>query len=128
VASRISRILTAIDASPTTTKLGAPTTDWLHALAPAVKLAPLRALMQGANNWVRRFALCCMAGWLCGRERFAKLCSLGQTQAGLVSTAVRLILFSPLTHTSLPSPLNLNSSAVGQSSDWAADGAGRPGA
>jgi len=56
VAARISRILAAVESSPMPTKLAPPTTDWLLALAPAASLAPLRLLLQNANNWVR---------WLC---------------------------------------------------------------
>lgn len=54
VAARVARIVAALEAQPTTTKLGAPTTEWLAALAPAVKLAPLRLLLQNADNWVRQ--------------------------------------------------------------------------
>ena len=53
-----------MDAYPTPTKLGAPVTDWLQALAPAVKLAPLRMLLQNANNWVGEGG-----GWGGGRRR-----------------------------------------------------------
>jgi hypothetical protein len=53
VASRISRILAALDANPTATKLAPPTTHWLRALAPAVKWAPLRLVLANADNWVR---------------------------------------------------------------------------
>lgn len=54
VAARLARILACLEAQPATTKLAPPTTDWLVALASAVQLAPLRALLQNANNRVRR--------------------------------------------------------------------------
>lgn len=53
VASRISRILAALDANPTATTLAPPTTDWLKALAPGVSWAALRVAMQSSSNWVR---------------------------------------------------------------------------
>lgn len=52
VASRISRILAALDAYPSPTRLDEPTTSFLRALAPAAKLAPLRIALNSANNWV----------------------------------------------------------------------------
>ncbi|KAL4858195.1 N-fatty-acyl-amino acid synthase/hydrolase [Chlorella vulgaris] len=52
VASRISRILAALDANPTATTLAPPTTDWLKALAPGVSWAALRVAMQSSSNWI----------------------------------------------------------------------------
>ena len=60
VAARVARVLSALDASPAPTRLGPPTTDWLRALAPSVALAPLRAAMQNADNWVSEE--CCGSG------------------------------------------------------------------
>lgn len=52
VAARMARILACLEAQPATTRLAPPTTDWLLALAPAVEFAPLRLLLQNANNRV----------------------------------------------------------------------------
>lgn len=52
VAARMARILAAVDASPPTTRLGPPTTDFLKGLAPAVGLAPARLALRHADNWV----------------------------------------------------------------------------
>ncbi|KAL4436962.1 hypothetical protein ABPG75_004101 [Micractinium tetrahymenae] len=52
VAARIARILATLDASPPTTRLGEPTTDFLKGLAPAVALAPARLALRHADNWV----------------------------------------------------------------------------
>lgn len=61
----MARILAALEAQPPTTVLASPATDWLLALAPAVKLAPLRAVLQNANNRVRGRAGGLLGGSLC---------------------------------------------------------------
>ncbi|PRW33795.1 Zn-dependent [Chlorella sorokiniana] len=90
VAARMARILAALEAQPATTRLAPPTTDWLLALAPAVQVAPLRLLLQSANNRLLNPILGQLLGQL-GREvnPFVRTtCAVVKIQAGGVADNV----------------------------------------
>lgn len=79
VAARFSKVLATLDSHSTSTLLAPPTSDWLQALAPGVRIPPLRWALQSAGSPT----LAPLAGQL--------LAGAGRDLSALVRTTVAVV-------------------------------------